>query len=307
MAIENTENKDIFWFWEIKESLKELMESITTWITTFLRWKKEWTGEKKDENKDEVENQDKWTDEKEKNWDRKAEKNNNKKENTKKEEKKLKEELRHKERQSKWKFTISEWIFANEANAQFKKNWAKTDKKIILNWPLFAPWWMPVWWFIENWIVKKNFTTKINEKDPWNFSYNNWIFWYWTDWQMHMFSYKDIDNQEWNKIKLKNGEEITFTWAFQNWPMLVQNWIIQTTSNKKSVNRTCIWFLPSWEIRAVQAKWVTLAELANYCKEEWLKNVMYLDWSNWIAWMKNWNTWDKRWEFAAWATWLQLW
>ena len=124
---------------------------------------------------------------------------------------------------------------------------------------------------------------------------------------MHMFSYKDIEKQEWAKVTLKNGQNITFKRAFQNGPMLVKDWAEKTTSNKKRVDRTAIWFTTDWEIRAIQGKWVTLWELAAQCKNAWLTNAMYLDWSSWIAWMKNWKTWEKRWWFASGATWLQLW
>lgn len=193
------------------------------------------------------------------------------------------------------------------ANTRFWLNWTNSNAKLILNGPLFAPGWKPVWWYIEWWNVKKDFITNINDKNSWNFYKNNWIIWYWTDWQMHMFSNNDITEQTWSTVKLKDWKDITFKRAFQNWPMLVENWVVQTQSSWKKVDRTAIGFTESWEIRWIQAKQCTLWELANFAQNSWLKNVMYLDGSSWIAWMSNWETWQKRWNTSKWAVWLQLW
>lgn len=219
----------------------------------------------------------------------------------------LKEEMRDKNRESNWKYTISEWIFPSASNMRFGVNWSNKNAKIIMNWPLFWSGWKPVWWYIENWNVVKNFETKVAENQSWNFYKNNWIIWYGTDWKMHMFSFHDIKEQSGNTITKQNWEKITFKRAFQNGPMLVQNWDIKTSSNSKKVDRTAIWFTASWEIRCVQVKQASLVELANFCKEKWLTNTMYLDGSQWIAWMQNWATWQKFWWIRNWVTWIQLW
>ena len=308
----NKENsKDLLWLWDIKESLKNFIETIKDELLTSIGLKEKKEKEKQEEATKQEENElkDEIKDTQEEETEKTEEKEENKKQKkaTKQEKNESKNGIKKEVREKKWKFTISAGILPSESNARFWLNWTNNDAIIILNWPLFAPGWKPVWWYIENWYVKKTFNTKVNEKASWNFYYNNWIFWYWTDWKMHMFSFKEIEKQDWATITKKNWETITFKRAMQNWPMLVANGKEWTTSQKKKTDRTAIWFTSTGEIRAIQWKWITLWELATFCKNEWLTNAIYLDGSPWIAWLKNWKTWEKRWWFASWATWLQLW
>lgn len=288
------ENPDVSWIWDIVKQLKDFMDGIKSWFSDML-WIEELTQQEAQQLQQEIQqwahpelqqenppqSKEVWQDAKEKMspWEK------------------------------IWKFVVSKWLDPRKVSASFAKNWTNTDKDVVLNWPLFAPWWNPVWWYIENWKVKKDFLTTKSSVDSkgWNFKTINWIIGCDTNWKMHMFSYKDIDSQEWSTITKTDWEKISFKWAFQNGPMLVQDGNVQTSNSSKKVDRTAIWFTKTWEIRAVQASSVTLWEFADFCKNQWLSDTMYLDWSKWIAGLKDWKAWSVWWWFASWATWLQLW
>lgn len=294
MADEHSiENGDNIWFWDIARQLKDLMTDISSRFSSIL-WIETATQQEVDELRQDVENS--W--QKDEQWNEKS---------RAKKEKSERKEGKETPRQKIWKFVLSKWMNPSEVTAHFWKNWKNQNQEVVLNWPLFAPGWNPVWWYIENGKVRKNFLTKINEDQTGNFYNNNWIIGCDTDWKMHMFSYRDIVGQEWATIIKSDGEKIMFKRAFQNGPMLVYDWIPQTKNSSKKVDRTAIWFTSTWELRAVQATSVTLWEFAAFCDDQWLSNTMYLDWSRWIAGLRDGETWQTWWWFAAWATWLQFW
>lgn len=270
----NIEKDNILWLWDIAKRLKYLANDIASWISDKL-WIKVDTSQEVHELQQEIQSEsiDKM------NWWEKI-----------------------------WKFVMSKWMNPHKISARFGKNWENMDEDVVVNWPLFAPGWNPVWWYIQDWKTEKPFVTTINENQSGNFYKNNGIIWCDTNWKMHMFSYKDIAQQDGSTITKNDWEKISFKWAFQNGPMLVQDWELQTKNSNKKVDRTAIWFTSSWEIRAVQASSVSLWEFADFCKNQWLSNTMYLDWSSWIASLKDWRTWTLYWKwFAQWATWLQFW
>lgn len=223
-----------------------------------------------------------------------------------------------------WKFVLSKWMNPAVISASFWKN-SEAKGDVILNGPLYENLYdknshenllLPQWWYIKDWEVVKNFYKLGNKSNKsWNFYEFNWIIWCDTNWKMHMFSSNDIESQDWSTIIRKNWEEreeITFKWAFQNGPMLVQDWVIKKKNTENKLDRTAIWFTSSWELRAVYGHNVSIGEFASFCASKWLSNTMYLDGSNWIAGIKNWEVW---WDWLAkkewWlvnpdATWLQF-
>jgi uncharacterized protein YigE (DUF2233 family) len=147
----------------------------------------------------------------------------------------------------------------------------------VVNGPLVGDDWQPVGWYIDN-------TTKVKDfVDPasgwWNFAIDNWIFWVWVDWKPYLIPYSDIKKNEENKVQ--------FQWAFQNWPMLIQNWVNmrekwQSTSKN---SRSGIWFTPEWKMIVIYSDQpVTFKEFAKEFKDRWCNNAIYLDWGTNYAW-----------------------
>lgn len=150
----------------------------------------------------------------------------------------------------------------------FGKQSTKTDlQSFTVNWPLFWSDNKPVWWYIDNNNKLKEFI------DPsigwWNFAVDNWIFGLSTDGSLYLIPYANIEN-----------ENISFKWAFQNWPMLIldgknmrENW----TSTSK-YNRSGIWFTQWWKAIIIYSdEPVTFKEFAQLFVDRGCNNAIYLD------------------------------
>ncbi len=150
----------------------------------------------------------------------------------------------------------------------FGKKSLKTELlSFTVNWPLFWADNQPVWWYIDNGNKVKEF---VDPAIGWgNFAVDNWIFGLWTDWKLRLIPYKDI-----------HSTSIAFTWAFQNWPMLIlngKNMREHWTSTSK-YNRSGIWFTSEGKAIIIYSdEPVTFKEFANLFVVHGCTDAIYLD------------------------------
>ena len=152
----------------------------------------------------------------------------------------------------------------------------------VVNWPLFWSDKKPMWWYIDKWTSMKS---RIDPASIWqNFGTRNWIFWVDAQWIPHMYPYADIPK----------NQHITFQWAFQNWPILVQNGTNVCWSSTTEYIRSWLWFTKDWKIKIIISNEpITFSWFANLFVQQWCTDAMYLDW--WpTAWLitKQWLEWQ---------------
>lgn len=143
------------------------------------------------------------------------------------------------------------------------------DLSFTVNWPLFGDDNLPVGWYIDNGVQKKNFIdpSSLPKEKQGNFAVDNWIFWFWTDWTLHLIPYGE------------RNKNISFARAFQNWPILLLD-----GENKRNPewtsknNRSGIWFTPEWKAFVLYSdEPVTFYEFAELFKVQGCTNAIYLD------------------------------
>lgn len=171
----------------------------------------------------------------------------------------------------------------NIADVGFGTNSLTTeDLSFTVNWPLFGKDNQPVGWYIAP--VKEEEEKRENEKkspkvkdfinpaslppeEQWNFAVDNWIFWLDEDWALHLIPYDE------------RNDDIDFTRAFQNWPILLLDG--ENRRNPESTSRysrSGIWFTPEWRAFVIYSdEPVTFYEFAELFKKQGCTNAIYLD------------------------------
>lgn len=174
---------------------------------------------------------------------------------------------------------------------------AKYQLSFAVNWPLIKKGTTtPVWWYIDNGVQKWAFIDPMSlpEKDRGNFAVRNWIFGLWKDWKLHLIPYEEY-----------NPKSISFQWAIQNWPILVQNGVNKSWSSPTMYNRSGIWFTPQWEAIVIYSdKPITTRDFSELFVQQWCTNAIYLDWWELYAGYQD-NT-GKHWHLNPEATKLQF-
>jgi uncharacterized protein YigE (DUF2233 family) len=174
------------------------------------------------------------------------------------------------------------------------KCFTEKDKlHFAVNGPLVWADWKPVGWYIDNGSKSKDFI------EPsvwwWNFAVDNWVFWVGKDWKPYLIPHSELKNNSTN-----------FKRAFQNWPMLIQNWknLREKGTSVSEYNRSWIWFTPEWDMIVVYSDQpCTLKQFTKQFEVRWCNNAIYLD--GWpYAWYEDVN--GSHWKLNASATKLQF-